>query len=207
MTLALSQKRCAPESILRTPGKRMDIGTFGWTPAQLSKLIPTLTGWVIRSPTSKSSPIHTKTVNLLPATKPSHLQWFLTSSNWWARGSPAWGPLTHALTLSLFSAFQHCALLGFTILVFPTLIAFSPFLFLVPMEVLVWCETANKLIETSYWNDCKKLLAKFGNKTFAKVWRFQSIPISVPQTIKHLLMDQITYYYCVQDSNVSWKLM
>ena len=58
-----------------------------------------------------------------------------------------------------------------------------------------------------------KVLVKFGDKTFAKVWWFQSIPISVPQTIKHYLIDQTTYYYCVQDlfwivtesSSVIWK--
>ena len=96
LTLALSRKRCTPKSILRTPRKRMDIGTlFGWTTDQLSKLIPALPTWTIQSPTSRSLPIDTNTAAFLPAVKPSNLRQFLTSSNWWARGLPAWGALIH----------------------------------------------------------------------------------------------------------------
>ena len=51
--LSLVKEACAPELILHTAKKRMNIGTFGWTTAQLSKFIPTLMGWTIQSPTSQ----------------------------------------------------------------------------------------------------------------------------------------------------------
>ena len=95
LTLALSRRRCDPALLHHIPNGRMDIGGFGPTSVAKFPSTPTLgTSW-IRSPTSKFSELDTAMGVLPPAVGASSLRRFLTPSDWWDRGTPAWGPLPH----------------------------------------------------------------------------------------------------------------
>ena len=95
LTLALSRRRCNMALLHHIPNARMDIGSFGLTSVKKLPSTPTLgTSW-IRSPTSKSLELNTAMGVLPPAVGASSLQQFLKPSDWWDRGLPAWGLLTH----------------------------------------------------------------------------------------------------------------